>query len=78
MKAIEKPGFLSKREWEAVMALKRGSKVEISLEENRRAAARAMGIKTHSLENLLARIRRKVDDAKTFNRRYRETIRRLR
>lgn len=73
----EKPAFLTSREWEYILALEkwegyRGGGARIG------GAAQDLGVKVHAIENVLSRIRRKIEDAYTFKRKYGKLIERKR
>ncbi len=61
---LDKPAFLSTRQWEYALALKNrgGSRV---------LAAYDLGVKEHAVENMISVIRKKVKSARSFNRSYR-------
>ncbi len=67
----DKPAFLTSREWEYILALKKW-------DGQRSGAAQDLGVKVHAIENVLSRIRRKVEDAYTFKRKYGKLIKRMR
>jgi len=59
-----KPRFLSTRQWEYVLALKKR-------DGNRKLAAYDLDVKEHAVENMCSVIRMKVKSAQKFNRQYR-------
>lgn len=70
-KITKKPAFLTSREWEYILALKKW-------DGRREGAAQDLGVKVHAIENVLSRIRKKIEDAYTFKRKYGKLIERLR
>jgi len=66
-KTEEKPAFLTSREWEYVLALKKW-------EPRRKGAAQELGVTVHAIENKLTHIRKKMDSAYTFKRKYGKLI----
>jgi len=66
-----KPAFLTSREWEYVLALK-------YWDGGRKAAAKTLGVTVHAIENKLMHIRKKMDSAYAFKRKYGKLIERRR
>jgi len=66
-----KPAFLTSREWEYVLALKKW-------DGRRSGAAKDLGVTVHAIENKLTHIRKKMDSAYTFKRKYGKLIERQR
>lgn len=60
---MEKPSFLTWKQWKAVLALEKWG-------GRRGPAAKELNIKTHSLVNMVSRIRRKIREARALDRKY--------
>jgi len=67
----EKPAFLTSREWAYIQALKNRNGVRF-------IAAEDLKVQEHAIENVLSRIRRKVESAYAFKGRYGKLIERKR
>jgi len=66
-----KPAFLTSREWEYVLALKKW-------DGRRGGAAQDLGVTIHAIENKLSHIRKKMESAYSFKRKYGKLIKRQR
>lgn len=68
----DKPTFLRQREWEYVLALYENG-------GDYRLAAHLLGVRPHAVENMVSKIRKKLDDATKFRRsKYMKYIKRKR
>jgi len=67
----ERPAFLSQRQWEYVVMLEKHNGV-------RWVAARELGVKPNAVEKMLSLIRKKMESAYAFKRKYGKLIARQR
>lgn len=67
----EKPAFLRPRQWEYILALEKAG-------GNRKIAAYELGVNVNAIDKMLTLIRKKIESAYDFNRKYRKLIKRQR